>query len=62
MQNNPTVQVVPAADCKHIPEVAELDVSVLLVTLQLYGVDNWVVSVRWFVEDQFGFFLDGAPD
>jgi len=42
--------------------VGEFDVSVLLVGFELDRVDDWVVSVGRFVEDEFGFFFDGAPD
>lgn len=42
--------------------MAELDVALLVVGLELDGVDDRVVGVRQFVEDEFGFLLDGAPD
>jgi hypothetical protein len=41
--------------------VAELNVALLVVGLELDGVDDGVVGVGQFVEDEFGLFLDCAP-
>jgi len=61
MENDFGVKVVAGADCQYVSHMTELDMSLLIVGLELNCVDNRVICVRRFVKYEFGFLFNSAP-